>query len=70
MLYYVRIISRIVAVKKQLRQELFLDLTKHCELEYGAYAQVHQNTERGNNSTDIEQTTYKVCLGPTGNKSL
>jgi hypothetical protein len=40
------------------------DYNKHCCLEFGAYAQVH---EQHNNSM-VTQTTSAITLHPTGNK--
>jgi hypothetical protein len=42
---------------------LKLDYNKHCQLEFGAYAQVHE--EHDNSMTT--QTTGAIALRPTGN---
>lgn len=40
-----------------------IDYTKHCRLEFGAYAQVHED----HNNTMATRTTGAIALRPTGN---
>jgi hypothetical protein len=42
-----------------------LDFTKHCQIPFGAYAEVHEDSDKTN--TMDEQTQPAICLGPTAN---
>jgi hypothetical protein len=42
-----------------------LDFNKHCQIPFGAYAEVHE--DRNITNTMSEQTQPAICLGPTAN---
>jgi hypothetical protein len=42
-----------------------LDFTKHCQIPFGAYAEVHEDINKTN--TIDERTQPAICLGPTAN---
>lgn len=48
---------------RQLMVGFKLDFARHCKIEFGAYAQVHEQ----HNSTMAARTTGAIALRPTGN---
>jgi hypothetical protein len=42
-----------------------LDFTKHCQIPFGAYTEVHEDMDKTN--TMDERTQPAICLGPTAN---
>jgi hypothetical protein len=42
-----------------------LDFTKHCQIPFGAYAEVQEDIDKTN--TMDERTQPVICLGPTAN---
>jgi hypothetical protein len=42
-----------------------LDFNKHCQIPFGAYAEVHE--DRNSTNTMSERTQPEICLGPTAN---
>ena len=48
---------------RQIVIDLTIDYLKHCRLQFGEYAQVHE----GHDNTMQDQTTWAIAPRPTGN---
>ena len=48
---------------RELLTGLEIDYNKHCQLEYGTYAQVHEE----HNNSMVPRTTGAISMRPTGN---